>query len=60
MKMSGHRQAEETDSAQLCGTDSEVGLVKESALEILTRAEAEGRGSGGEVSVLYGAEDDPK
>ena len=45
--MSGHRQAEETDSAQLCGTDSEVGLVKESALEILTRAEAEGRGSGG-------------
>ena len=58
--MSGHRQAEETDSAQLCGTDSEVGLVKESALEILTRAGAGGRGYGGEVSVLYGAEDDPK
>ena len=35
---------EETDSAQLRGTYSEVGLVKESALQILTRAEAEGRG----------------
>jgi len=44
MKMSGHRQAEETDSAQLRGTDSEVVLTKESALQILTRADAEGRG----------------
>jgi len=58
--MSGHRQAEETDSAQLCGTDSEVGLVKESALEILTRAEAEGRGYGSKSLASYGAEDDPK
>jgi hypothetical protein len=35
--MSGHRLAEETDSAQLGGTDSEVGLVKESALHINSR-----------------------
>ena len=42
--MSGHRLAEETDSAQLRGTDSEVGLTKKSALQILTRVEAEGRG----------------